>query len=350
MAFRLARALPTCAVAAAIAGAAVAGAPEDDKLLLGAAYPIETSVSVSAGVFHWVDSLAGTGGGKTIPAYRREYLDRFGELGEADREALRAFRDARESYARRASGNVLLGAFCASESVGEALRTARPELTSAEQAAIRGALDRFLPRYREVWSQGDVATSFLERARQDPSRRSLALLLTRIAAFFDVDPAAGPRPRVVLVPVPHGYGTHAEAVGRDLLIEVRPGEGLADEASVIVHESSHFLFHRIDEARRRRLEAYAGEAGAHGVAAWNVLLEALPTALGQGVADHEFRPNAWSTASPWYHLPGVDRYAKAIYKLVNHSLSSGLKLDEAFLREAVRLYPTEEEFGRVPLR
>jgi hypothetical protein len=336
-----------------IAAAALAAAPAPgpgEALLLGRTYPIETSVSMSVGVFHWVDSLAGTSGGKTIPAYRREYLDRFGDLADGEREALRAFRAARASHAQRAQGSALLAAFCASGSVADALRTARPELTSGEQEAIRGALDRFLPRYREIWSEGDVATSFLDRARKDPARQPLADLLARIAAFFDVDPSADPRPRLVLVPVPHGFGTHAEAVGRNLLIEVRPGEGLADEASVIVHENSHFLFHRIDEARRRRLEAYAGEAGAHGLAAWTVLQEALPTALGQGVADHAFRPNAWSTGSPWYHLPEVDRYAKAIHKLVNHAVASGGKFDEAFLREAVRLYPTAEENGRVPLR
>jgi len=138
-------------------------------------------------------------------------------------------------------------------------------------------------------------------------------------------------------------------VGRNLLIEVRPGESLTDEASVVVHENSHFLFHRIDEPRRRRLEAYAGEAGSHGTSAWNVLLEALPTALGQGVADHEFRPGGWSTEAPWYHIPEIDRYAKAIYKHVSHAVASGSVLDEAFLREAIRLYPTAEEFGRVPL-
>jgi hypothetical protein len=81
-----------------------------------------------------------------------------------------------------------------------------------------------------------------------------------------------------------------------------------------------------------------------------MLNEALPTALGQGVADHAFRPNAWSTGAPWYHTPEVDRYAKSIYKLVNRAVATGAKFDEAFLREAVRLYPTAEENGRVPLR
>lgn len=351
MARGLGRTLSTSALAAVIALAALAGEPApEEKLLLGKTYPVEASVSFSAALFHWVDSLAGTSGGKTIPAYRREYLDRFGELGERDKEVLLAFRKAKATYAERAQGSALLGSFCAAGSVEEALRTARPELSSEEREAIRAALDHFLSRYREIWSDGDVATEFLARARKDPARRSLAQLLVRIAAFFDVDPKAAPSPRIVLVPVPHGYGTHAEAVGRDLLIEVRQGEGLADEASVIVHENSHFLFHRIEEPRRRRLEAAMGEAGTHGVSAWTVLLEALPTALGQGVADHQFRPGAWSIESPWYHIPEVDRYAKALYNLVNHSVASDLEFDEAFLREALRQYPTAEEFGRVPLR
>jgi hypothetical protein len=346
----LARWLAACALAVTIAGAGETEPSADEPLLLGASYPLEAAAPLSTALFHWVDSLAGTSGGKTIPAYRREYLDRFGALDERDTEALLAFRKAKTSHGRRAQGSALLAAFCETATVADALAAARPPLEPAESEAIRGALDRFLPRYRQIWADGEVPNAFLARAEKDPARRSLARLLARIAAFFDVDPVASPRPRIVVVPVPPGYGTHAEAVDRNLLIEVRPGEGLADEASVIVHENSHFLFHRIEEPRRRRLEAYAAEAGSHGISAWNVLREALPTALGQGMADLQFRPRAWSISSPWYHLEEVDRYAKSIYKLVNHSVASGKKLDEAFLREAIRLYPTAEEFGRVPMR
>ena len=146
---------------------------------------------------------------------------------------------------------------------------------------------------------------------------------------------------MILVPVPHGYGTHAEAVGRFLLIEVREGESLADQAEVIVHENAHFLFDRVPRERRAALRAAAARQGAAGERAWSLLREALPTALGQGVAGHELRPRAWSIEDPWYHIGDIDRYAKALHPLVADAVSSGRRFDEEFVRDAVRLLPAD---------
>jgi hypothetical protein len=234
---------------------------------------------------------------------------------------------------------MLLGIFCEAGSIDGAIESARAKIGREDADAIRVALERFLPRYLEIWRDGAVAREFLSLARRDPSRASLALRLERIAEFYGVEPAQDPRPRVVLVPVPHHYGTHAEAVGRDLLIEVRPDEGLADQASVIAHENAHFLFYRIDETRRRRLAEFARGAEPQGEIAWNTLLEALPTALGQGVVDEEFRPRSWSTDAPWYHTAEVDRYAKEIFPLVKRALAHGLQFDEAFVKAALMRYP-----------
>ena len=80
--------------------------------------------------------------------------------------------------------------------------------------------------------------------------------------------------------------------------------------------------------------------------AWAVLSEAIPTALGQGVADRAFRRSTWSTAEPWYHTDDVDRYAKAIYPLVRDTLRAGGRLDAEFLERAWALRPGEAEVTR----
>jgi hypothetical protein len=226
--------------------------------------------------------------------------------------------------------------------LASALERASSELDPEGFAAVRDALTRFGPRYEPIWREGSVPRSFLERFRDDPAREELDRLLGRVARFYDVDARAAPRPVVVLVPVPPGYGTHATAVGRYLLVEVRPPDRLADQASVIVHENSHFLLHSLDPARRQRLEAIARELPPTARAAWEALHEALPTALGQGVADRAFRPRLWSKAHRWYHREDVDRYAKALYPLVQETLERGGRFDERFVRSALALCPEEK--------
>jgi hypothetical protein len=67
--------------------------------------------------------------------------------------------------------------------------------------------------------------------------------------------------------------------------------------------------------------------------------EALPTALGQGVADSMFRPRTWSVRNSWYHTAETDTYAKAIYSLVEDALASERAMDEAFVEKAIALFP-----------
>src|SRR5262245_59319836 len=52
---------------------------------------IETDVSQTTNLIHWVDNLAGTSIGKTTLVYRRYWLDRFGPNDTQDAQALATF-------------------------------------------------------------------------------------------------------------------------------------------------------------------------------------------------------------------------------------------------------------------
>jgi hypothetical protein len=183
-----------------------------------------------------------------------------------------------------------------------------------------------------------VPRAFLRSAQEDPALPRLDALLVRLARFYGVPPDGAPRPRLLLVPVPAGWGTHAYALRRTLLLEIREGDRLADQAAVVVHENAHFMFSRIPAARQERLEAAARAVSPTGADAWALLHEALPTALGQGVADRAFSTD-WSTRGHWYHRPDVDRYAKALMPLVDRTLAEGGGLDEVFVTRAVAAAP-----------
>jgi hypothetical protein len=316
---------------------ATGGAHPQDRLLLTHPYTIEAAPSFPGGLFHWIDSLAGTTSGKTVPAHRAEYLRLFGPLTDDDRAHIHAFVAARYDHTNREGGrpSAMLGIFCGSATVEGALETLRPELTSTAWDGLAKALAHFRPRYEVVWNDGAIPKAFFQSARRDPGRDKLEGLLTKIVHFYGVDPLSVAPPRLALVPVPPGFGTHAEAIGNVLLLEIRDGEGLADEAGVVVHENSHFLWGLVPEDRKRRLTLAAAEMGDAATATFLLLGEAIPTALGQGVTDHAFRPSGWSPDGPWYHLHDVDACAKRIYPAVAAALEAGLTLDEDFIRRAI---------------
>lgn len=311
---------------------AAAGTRHQDRLFLTLPYPIEAAPSFPGGLFHWIDSLAGTSGGKTVPAHRAEYLKLFGAVGPEDRTHLQAVATARTSL----PGSTMLGVFCRAATVDDALAALEPDLTPESFRGLASALAHFRPKYEIVWNSGAVPNAFLERVRRDPGRAQLERLLARVVSFYGVDPLGVAPPRLALVPVPDGYGTHAEAIGDVLLLEIRKGEGLADEASVVIHENAHFLWGLVPEERREQLAKIAAGLDDESARTYRLFGEALPTALGQGVADRAFRPSSWSLDGPWYHRPDVDACAKRIYPIVREALDTGLTLDEAFIRRALR--------------
>ena len=324
-------------------------AEDEDHVLLGKSYPLRVSVSYHAALFHWVDSLSGMSGGKTVPAYHEEFISRFGRITRTQRNLLERFREARARDSRRQvdvpSGARGLGAlrhtFLEAENLDSALAKARSEMDEKDFAVLRETLLYFRPKYEILWDDGAIPRRFLRRLEQDDRKKKLERLLARIAHGFDVKLSSLPRPTVVLVPVPSGYGTHATAVGPYLLVEVRPPDRLAEQASVIVHENSHYLFFNMNRERRERFDALVSSAPAPARKAWRALHEALPTALGQGVADQTFRPQGWSPENTWYHTREVDAYAKALYPLVRDVLDRKGQFDESFLKEALARYPSE---------
>jgi len=346
---RVAIALAASLVAWVPSAASLAAAP----LLLGSSYPIEVAVAFPGAMLHWLDSLAslegpGQSGGKTIGSHADEYRRTFGPPTTEEEAMLRSYGEVRFRFAREeirrikagANGNPnrLLEAFLQSDTMGEAMAAAEDLLPEQDFATLHRTLRRFESRYRRVWADGHVPRRFLRNLKDDPGTVQLTRLLIAVARFYGVDPLEMPRPRVVLVPVPSGNGTHAQAVGRALLLEIRPPDRLAEQASVLVHENAHFLFAEMDPVRRRAIAEVFLRHGREGAAAWGLLREALPTALGQGVADRLLRPDGWSDRLAWYHRDDVDRYAKAIFPLVRKQIESGGSFDEDFAERLWRKY------------
>jgi len=331
-------------------------------------YPFEVRAPFHAGLFHWLDSIAGTSGGKTIPVYRKEFARRFSPTLD-DRSSIRAFREARVFYAdggvsqsaadarleaQKASGmtgapsqagpasfpphgySSMLGVFLETDSLEASLARLGTETDGAHLSALTRALESFKTRYRSIWGEAHYLPKFVADLDQPGNHRPIEKYLAEMARFFGVSATDPPRPRLILVPVPPGDGTHAQAVGVNLLLEIRPGDKPLDQISVIAHENAHFLFERIPQERRHRLEEAAIAAAPQGHEVWELLHEALPTALGQGVAQARTHPLHFTLDDPWYHIPAVDRLAKKIYPIVEQAMDEGRPLDESLVTAMVR--------------
>lgn len=314
--------------------------PAHIEIAVRGRYAVEFVASFHTGLFHWVNSLAGASDGKTIPAYREQFERLFGKPTSEDMRLLRAFIAVRRLHAEKYGISAMLRAFMEAGTLHEAIVRLGDELPLEDATAVEQTLEHFRPRFADVWRDGLDVHLFLRRVKESGLRGRLSRTLAEVAGFYGVTPPADALPRVTMVPVPGNYGTHAQAVGRFLLLEVRASDGLPEQAQVIVHENAHYLWDLVDPATRARLADAAASMGPRGARAWDLLREALPTALGQGVADRRFQdPFRWSLGRPWYHVEDVDAYAKALYPLIEETLRVGGTLDAAFVRRAVELLP-----------
>jgi len=324
----------------------IATATPSDDLLLGKAYPIEVSVSFHSGLLHWLDSLAvlnraGATAGKTIPAHRAEYEKVLGLPTGGDKGMLQRYRSARLAWLDSADSTErdrLTVAFFEATDLDGALKRAAELLDPSSARSLAAAMRHFTPRYQRIWRNGQVPHDFLDRVRGSERREELARLLAGVAGFFGVSPTQEPHPQLVLVPVPPGFGTHAQAIGPYLLIEIRSGEGLGDEVGPIVHENTHLLISRIPQARLEALGRTALGEEPWGLEAWDGLREALPTAIAQGVAHQSFRRDTWSIENDWYDVQRIDEYAKRIFPLVKEALAGDGTFDEKFVKQLVQAY------------
>ena len=329
---------------AAAETSAAAAAPR--KLLLGDAYPIDVSVSLHKGLLHWMDSLtnlkgAGLTGGKTALSHQWQYERVHGKPTARDVEMLRQFHRTRLAYARRArpeERNRLTLAFFAAPDLEQALQSASELLDEQAARAFAESVRYFVPRYKTIWQAGLIPKEFVEQAMASEHRKAVADFLVGVARFFGVSPTQEPRPHLVLVPVPSDNATHAQAIGRFLLIEIRRGESLADEVAPIVHENVHLLYSRIESSRLEELMQAVFEGQAPNHDAEHRLREALPTAIAQGVAGEVFQDGRWSPDHTWYHIAAVDRYAKRIFPIVKRALTAGDSFDSAFLSKVIAAY------------
>lgn len=318
---------------------------------------LTTEVTRVASLVHFVDSLADTSGGKSIPIYRALWSARIGPPTEADRSSLDAFRAARRSATagarcqEPAPGSVnaahgwptrFLYAMVEARDVDGFLAGVRPCLTPDEARGLAVALTHFDTGFDVFWREAGWLRAFDRDFQEYLASGGLPLYLGEVARWFGVDPEGAPPPVIAFVLLPAQGGTHAQELGRRLLVEIRPRDTPIDQIAVVAHEETHYLFYQIPPDRLAALEARAEGAGPDGARVWRLLQEALPTALGQGLAVARLRPEDFRPETSWYHIPEIDAFAHLVYPLAREAIGSGRTIDGDFVEACVRTYEEAE--------
>lgn len=331
---------------------AIAGAP-------GESLPrprIETGVSPTANLVHWIDNLAQTSVAKTQHVYQSYWRERFGPLAPEYRAALESFARIRRkttvplpaATATNESGclpmqpptltwhQVFLAESMKAASIDDLRKALSTYLDEAELEELAFALELFRPQFESVWKEMGHVQRFQKRFRKFLEKGELLDYLGVVADFLGVDPRQAPSMKISFIGLPSNGPTHAEADGEFLLVEIRPLDRPEDQIQVVAHEGTHFFMRLMSAEQLDRLARQAYEEAEAGALVWRYLWEGLPTALGQGLAEARVGSGLVSDDSRWYHIEAIDRFAKLIYPAVADATARSEGIEDGLMRRITR--------------
>lgn len=225
---------------------------------------------------------------------------------------------------------------------------------ATDRARFALVLRHFLPRF-DAWWQGEA----LPRGR--PMARKIEALLgtpkvggpfARIERFYAPELPPGSAIRIALMarPALGSENTSGQQVEGTSVVEFLPDERPEGRIAVVIHELCHFLFDSSADSSFQDLQKRFAAAGRPtAIPAYNLLNEALATALGNGVIERAvMEPDKFEKyrirEGAFYNNPNIDRAGKALLPLLDEWLAEGRTLfDPQFVDAYLRML--ESAFG-----
>lgn len=137
---------------------------------------------------------------------------------------------------------------------------------------------------------------------------------------------------------------NGEQVGNQSLIEIKEGAKTLYQMDVVIHELCHYLYRRAPRSEEALLiQRFSDLHSADAIAAYNLLNEALATAIGNGIGNRILLPAAdfqrlENTEGSFYNDPWLDPLAKAIYPRVAEALQAGESVhSQSFVADYLKL-------------
>ena len=210
--------------------------------------------------------------------------------------------------------------------------------TPGDRARLAAVLRHFAPRFDAWWRRDALpdGTPFARATEELLRGREMAAHLARLARFYGAAPEDTLQLVLLYRPKLVPEGTEGQQVENRSLVEFVAGERPEARLDVAVHEIAHYLMSRMADPALRALEerfvALAPERPA-AVAAYNLLDEALATALGNGATSRALLPRAQFDALvarplSLYNDSSIDRAGKATLAWIERWMAEGRALDD----------------------
>lgn len=218
--------------------------------------------------------------------------------------------------------------------------------TEADGQQLAATLRHFEPRFMEWWNTKALPEGVAFRAALQALLASprIQTELAWFVAFYQAEIPAGKQLSFNLIyrPGSSSEPTSGEQIGAYSLIEFLSKEDPTQRIDVVLHELCHYLFSASADAR---FAEWAGrfrkEARADALPAYNLLNEALATALGNGRIGRLYSsPERWkrylATDRSFYNDANIDRAGKALLPWLDEWLEAGKTMfDPQFVPEVL---------------
>lgn len=215
-------------------------------------------------------------------------------------------------------------------------------------------VQHFFPAFDTWWKSQALpkGTPFARSLESLLAAPAVASALARIDHFYAPELADGSVLRISLMarPALGETGSSGQQVEGTSVVEFLPDERPEDRIDVVIHELCHFLFDSSPDAAFAELQKrflIRGQASA--IAAYNLLNEALATALGNGMIGRAVmgpqRFAVWqSQEGSFYNNPNIDRAGKALLPLLDGWLAEDRTMFDSLFVDTY-LQTLEKAFG-----
>lgn len=227
-------------------------------------------------------------------------------------------------------------------------------LTSADRTTIQNIVNHFYPAFEKWWFKVAAFKGkiFVDKTEALLKKSSVNEKLDQFSHFYAttlpdkylVTLNLFFRPELVQEP------TSGEQIENYAVIEFMEKEDPRDRIDVIIHELCHFLYYSGSEVQLADLKKSMAAIKPHGIAAYNLLNEAIATTLGNGIINRVMMSEeSWkrhiSTPNSFYYDYFTDTAAKALLPWLEEWLKKNKTIyDKNFSKEYYALL--EKTFGQ----
>lgn len=305
---------------------------------------LDVRISTQLGVITYMESLIGEMGrpesfyqefmeSKYNTPKNKKVLDKFIEWHEDTKNSMMPQDQAGLDGTQEI---VKLAAISSSEKMF--FRKAKKKLGNSSFKKFKRAYDKIKPIYQDMVakkSKGPLK-SYLKKFKAEGCKWKMKQNTKCLAKFTRSNPSSAMNSPIGLYPSTANGGVDGQSfVGVELLAVNPHSNDIHGDLSVVLHEKFHTLFHSQGKHHQDEMKSWFGEGELSKLAFVN-FEEAIATIAG----------NVWAykkvtnkkPAEPWYNVPSIDLYAKALAPKMESYLNGCKPMDKDFVKFALKEY------------